>query len=569
MSANMTDILVGLEQAKAEILERAAAVDPPHGDLLRRYYRHVAAEDLFDRDPEELMAAVLAHRELAVHRPQGRVLVRVTTAEADDADVRAQHSVVEVVCDDMPFLVDSVTAELSRGGRAIHLVIHPLLVVRRDLTGQLLDVYPTETAAEVGDGAIVESWMRIEVDRVPDEAGRRALAEDLDRVLRDVREAVEDWPKMQQRALQIAEEIEAEPPRDLPAQEVQETTELLRWLADAHFTFLGYREYVLLADDGDGDDRLVAVHGSGLGILRADQAQSGDAGRLPHGVSTLARQPQLCVVTKANSRSTVHRPAYLDYVGVKTFDDAGQVMGERRFLGLFTSAAYNESIQRIPVLRRKAAEVLARSGFSSNSHSGKDLLQILETYPRDELFQIGSDDLAATALSVMHLQERRQLRLFLRRDAYGRFMSCMVYLPRDRYTTHVRHAMEEILLEAFGGVSIDYTALVSESVLARLHFVVRVDASDAMPDVDPSEVEARLVRRPGPGTTTSSTRCGTSCGVEEGARLAEVYADAFPEAYKEDLPAGDAVADLQRLEALDDRGRHRPAALRAGRRGTR
>ncbi len=139
MSANMTDILVGLEQAKAEILERAAAVDPPHGDLLRRYYRHVAAEDLFDRDPEELLAAVLAHRELAVHRPQGRVLVRVTTAEADDADVRAQHTVVEVVCDDMPFLVDSVTAELSRHGRAIHLVIHPQLVVRRDVTGQLLD----------------------------------------------------------------------------------------------------------------------------------------------------------------------------------------------------------------------------------------------------------------------------------------------------------------------------------------------------------------------------------------------------------------------------------------------
>ncbi len=551
MSANMTDILVGLEQAKAELLERAAAVDPPHGDLLRRYYRHVAAEDLLDREPQELMAAVLAHRELAAHRPQGRVIVRVTTAEADDDDVRSQHSVVEVVCDDMPFLVDSVTAELSRGGRAIHLVIHPLLLVRRDLTGQLLDVHPTGTAPEV-DGAIVESWMRIEVDRVADEAGRLALAEDLDRVLRDVRESVEDWPKMQQRALQIAEGIEAEPPRDLPVQEVEETTELLRWLADAHFTFLGYREYVLHVDEGDGDDRLVAVPGSGLGILRADQTQSGDAGRLPRGVSTLARQPQLCVVTKANSRSTVHRPAYLDYVGVKSFDDAGEVVGERRFLGLFTSAAYNESIQRIPVLRRKAAEVLARSGFSSNSHSGKDLLQILETYPRDELFQIGSDDLAATALSVMHLQERRQLRLFLRRDAYGRFMSCMVYLPRDRYTTQVRHAMEAILLEAFGGVSIDYTALVSESVLARLHFVVRVDPSEAMPDVDPAEVEARLVLATRTWDDDFLDALRESCGVEQGARLAEVYADAFPEAYKEDLPAAHAVSDLQRLEALNE-----------------
>ena len=145
---------------------------------------------------------------------------------------------------------------------------------------------------------------------------------------------------------------------------------------------------MLRSDDSDGDDRLVAVPGSGLGILRADQEQSGDAGRLPREVSALARQRQLCVVTKANSRSTVHRPAYLDYAGVKVFDDDGEVVGERRFLGLFTSAAYNESIQRIPVLRRKSAEVLARSGFTANSHSGKDLLQILETYPRDELFQI-------------------------------------------------------------------------------------------------------------------------------------------------------------------------------------
>ena len=544
----MASTLVGLERAKADLLEQAAAVDPPQGALLKRYYRHVATEDLLDRDPRDLMAAVIAHRELAAHRPQGRVIVRVTAAPEDDA--QPQHSVVEVVCDDMPFLVDSVTAELSRGGRAIHLVIHPLLVVRRDVTGSLLEVYPSGTAAEIGDGAIVESWMRIEVDRVSDDAARQALADDLDRVLRDVREAVEDWPKMQQRALQIAEDIDAVPPAGISGQEVAETTELLRWLADAHFTFLGYREYVLLADEGGGDDRLIAVPGSGLGILRADQAQSGDAGRLPRGVSTLARQRQLCVVTKANSRSTVHRPAYLDYVGVKTFDEAGEVVGERRFLGLFTSAAYNESIQRIPVLRRKAAEVLARSGFSSNSHSGKDLLQILETYPRDELFQIGSDDLAATALSVMHLQERRQLRLFLRRDAYGRFMSCMVYLPRDRYTTHVRHAMESILLEAFDGVSIDYTALVSESVLARLHFVVRVDPDDGVPDVDPAQVEARLVLATRTWDDDFLDALRESCGLERGSRLAAIYADAFPEAYKEDLPAADAVSDLQRLEAL-------------------
>ena len=277
-----------------------------------------------------------------------------------------------------------------------------------------------------------------------------------------------------------------------------EATELLRWLADDHFTFLGYREYVLddstrRADDGRGPERLVAVAGTGLGILRADQPQDPDAGRLPREVSdagpaapaaassprpTAARRctGRPTSTTSASSRSTTH----------------GKVVGERRFLGLFTSAAYNESIQRHPGAAPQGGRGARRAaGSASNSHSGKDLLQILETYPRDELFQISADDLARPPRSrVLHLQERRQLRLFLRRDDYGRFMSCMVYLPRDRYTTQVRQAMEEILLDAFDGVSIDYTALVSESVLARLHFVVRVDPSDAVPDVDPAEIEA-------------------------------------------------------------------------------
>ncbi len=559
MSAIMTDRHASLQQAKADLLDRAAALDGGSGDsgdvraFLRRYYRHIAAEDLVSRSPEDVLDAPLEHRELAGSRPQGTASVRVSTPDSDD-DGLPPHSVVEVVCDDMPFLVDSVTAELSRHGRAIHLVIHPQLVVRRDVTGRLLEICDTSTTAGLGDDAVVESWMHIEIDRETDEGELQALAADLDRVLRDVREAVEDWPKMQTRADAIADEIDATPPAGVELLEVQETTELLRWLADAHFTFLGYREYVLEPGEAGSEDRLLAVPGSGLGILRADQPQDPDYGRLPRDISAMARQPTLCVVTKANSRSTVHRPAYLDYIGVKSFDADGKVVGERRFLGLFTSAAYNESIHHIPVLRRKAAEVLARSGFSPNSHSGKDLLAILETYPRDELFQISTDDLEAIAIAVLHLQERRQLRLFLRRDDYGRFMSCMVYLPRDRYTTQVRQEMESILLEAFEGANIDYTALVSESVLARLHFVVRVEPGHIVPEVDPAEVEARLVLATRTWDDDFLDALRSSCGQERAMRLAEVYGDAFPEAYKEDLPAADAVADLHRLEALTTEG---------------
>ena len=403
--------------------------------------------------------------------------------------------------------------------------------------------------------------MHVEIERGTDETGDDVLTADLERVLRDVREAVEDWPKMRATALRIAEEIADQPSAGLPEQEVAEATELLRWLADDHFTFMGYREYVLddstAPEPGDGSagrERLVAVAGTGLGILRADQTQGRDVGRLPREASDRARQRQLLVITKANSRSTVHRPAYLDYVGVKVFDEQGAVVGERRFLGLFTSAAYNESIQEIPVLRRKATELLARLGFSKASHSGKDLVQILETYPRDELFQISGSDLARTALAVLHLQERRQLRLFLRRDDYGRFMSCMVYLPRDRYTTHVRQEMEDILLDAFDGVSIDYAALVSESVLARLHFVVRVDAANPIRDVDPAAIEERLVLATRSWDDDFSDALAASCSPEQASVLTSIYAEAFPEAYKEALPADAAVADIHRLEALQHKG---------------
>ena len=561
MSATTTGRLTGrepltaLQRAKDEVLDRAAASgnqdEAALAGLLRRYYRHVATEELVARAPQDILAAAISHRALAEDRPQGTATVGVRTPEHDG------HTVVEIVADDMPFLVDSVTAELSRHGRAIHLVVHPQLVVRRDVTGRLLEVFDASSAAEVGPATsevMVESWMRVEIDREPDADARAGLGADLGRVLRDVRGAVEDWPRMKSIALRLADDLVAAPPAVLPAEEVAESTALLRWLADERFTFLGYREYELTIGRGDEGDLLRAVPGTGLGILRADQPRDADSDRLPKAVSEQARQQQLLVVTKANSRSTVHRRAYLDYVGVKTFDAAGQVTGERRFLGLFTSAAYNENIQRIPVLRRKAKDVLVRSGLTANSHSGKDLLQILETYPRDELFQISVDDLEQTATSVLHLQERRQLRLFLRRDDYGRFMSCMVYLPRDRYTTQVRQAMEEILLDAFDGVSTDYTALVSESVLARLHFVVRVDPGHEVPDVDPAEVEARLVEATRSWEDDFLDALVADSGEELAADLAATYADAFPEGYKEDLTASDAVHDLQRLEALEPGG---------------
>ncbi|MFJ6907299.1 NAD-glutamate dehydrogenase [Streptomyces griseoluteus] len=572
-----------LDEAKAELLDRAARVaenSPVGGHLptgttsegtsgtpdseavlafLQRYYLHTAPEDLADRDPVDVFGAAVSHYRLAENRPQGTANVRVHTPTVEENGWTCSHTVVEVVTDDMPFLVDSVTNELTRQGRGIHVVIHPQVVVRRDVTGKLIEVLPTGPHGELPHDVHVESWIHVEIDRETDRADLKQISADLLRVLSDVREAVEDWEKMREAAVRIADGLRDEPrPADLPAPEVDEARELLRWLAADHFTFLGYREYELR-----GDDSLSAKAGTGLGILRSDPHHSEDDEhpvspsfeRLPADARAKAREHKLLVLTKANSRATVHRPSYLDYIGVKKFDADGNVVGERRFLGLFSSAAYTESVRRVPVIRRKVAEVLERAGFSPSSHDGRDLTQILETYPRDELFQTPPAELQSIATSVLYLQERRRLRLYLRQDEYGRYYSALVYLPRDRYTTGVRLRIIDILKEELGGTSVDFTAWNTESILSRLHFVVRVQPGTELPqlsDADKERIEARLVEATRSWSDGFAEALNAECGEERAAELLRRYSNAFTEGYKADHSPRAAVSDLVHLERLSN-----------------
>ncbi|MFJ6782251.1 NAD-glutamate dehydrogenase [Streptomyces yangpuensis] len=573
-----------LDEAKAELLARAARVaeHSPAGGLLptgseqgerpdqdtvlsylQRYYLHTAPEDLTDRDPVDVFGAALSHYRLAENRPQGTANVRVHTPTVEENGWTSSHSVVEVVTDDMPFLVDSVTNELSRQGRGIHVVIHPQVVVRRDITGKLIEILGPDCDAhgprtERPHDSLVESWIHVEIDRETDRADLKQITIDLQRVLSDVRESVEDWEKMREAALRIADGLPDEPTApDLREYELEEARELLRWLADDHFTFLGYREYNLV--DGDA---LAAVPGTGLGILRSDPHHSGKEdghpvspsfNRLPADARAKAREHRLLVLTKANSRSTVHRPSYLDYVGVKKFDADGNVVGERRFLGLFSSAAYTESVRRVPVIRRKVAEVLERAGFSPSSHDGRDLTQILETYPRDELFQTPVDQLQSIVTSVLYLQERRRLRLYLRQDEYGRYYSALVYLPRDRFTTGVRLRLMDILREELGGISVDFTAWNTESILSRIHFVVRVPQGTELPvltDGDVERIEGRLVEAARSWADGFDQALNAELGEERAAELLRRYGNAFSEGYKADHSPRAAVADLVHLEKL-------------------
>ncbi|MEJ7757109.1 MAG: hypothetical protein WKF83_13120 [Nocardioidaceae bacterium] len=291
--------------------------------------------------------------------------------------------------------------------------------------------------------------------------------------------------------------------------------------------------------------------GTGLGILRSDRARSGAFSSLPVQVRAQAREKNLLIVTKANSRSTVHRPVYLDYISIKTFDAAGETTGERRFLGLFTSSAYTESVTRIPVLGRKVDAILERLQAERNSYNGKALIDMMETYPRDELFQTSIEDLTRIASSILQLRDRRQLRLFVRPDDYGRFVSCLVYLPRDRYTTAVRLRIQRDLADAVGGdATVDYTTWVTEDVLARVHFVVRPEQGTVIGDLDEADLQRKLAKASRSWDDDFADAVEEALGEATPSSTPARDAGRFPEAYKEDFDAHTAVADLQRLQEL-------------------
>ncbi|MFL6061549.1 MAG: NAD-glutamate dehydrogenase, partial [Marmoricola sp.] len=550
------------DDGRNQLIERICAYArsrPPAGpegvqvaELVRTYYQHAPYEDLAERNDTDLYGAPLHHLRSGAERPQGTAVVRILTPSvADDGWSAGGHTVVEVVTDDMPFLVDSVTMALDQAGHGVHLVIHPQLLVRRDVAGALKGIVTGEDHEEEAAAHDLgrESWMHLEIDRIGAEEVA-ALGATLDKVLTDVREAVEDWRRMHDRLDALVTELESDPPA-LPAEEVEQGTAFLRWLGEDHFTFLGFREYRLErhGDAGSGTEELVAVPGTGFGILRSDPTA---AGVLPPLVAAKAREKTLLVLAKANSRATVHRPVHLDYVGVKKFDQDGEVVGERRFLGLFSSAAYTESVTRIPLAREKARAVIARAGFEPMSHAGKAMLDVLENYPRDELFQTPVEALVPVATTVMHTRERRQLKLFIRSDTYGRYWSVLVYLPRDRYNTAVRERIAAILLEQLHGEEIEYTASVGDNFAARLHFVVRPPVGELVGEVDVADLERRCAESARSWTDDFSAAVVAEYGEERGSRLARKYAGRFPEAYKEDYPARTGAADIGRLEALLD-----------------
>jgi glutamate dehydrogenase len=555
------------EQLRDELIEQAAAAAPDMADLIRLYYRYIPPEEVNDTDPVDLVGAVRTHRGLAAQRVPGRPAVRVFNPDAESDGYRTAGTIVQLVTDDMPYLVESVTAELVRSGLQVHRVVHPIVVVSRDVAGGLRDILPDADADDPPADALAESWMSIEVDLITDADRSREIENRLLSVLNDVREVVEDTDRMAGTARALADQLEANPPVDEALS--YEGAALLRWLADGHFTFLGYRNYDLVRD---GDQRaLKAVLASGLGVLRQDSLASRNLTAGPDaGVD--ATSPDLLVLTEASAPSSVHRSRYPYYVGVKTFDEQGIVTGEHRFLGVFTINALHEDVLDIPVVGRRVLEVIHRAGFPLESYTGQKMLEVIQNWPRSELFSTNTDSLYQTTTGVIALADRRRLRLFLRRDPYGRFFSCLVFLPRDRYTTTSRLAMQEVLIDELGGTNLEFSTRIGETALAQVHFTVHTDPTRGT-DLDVTRIQDRMTEAVrtwddrmveavfaeqrekldsgGPRSREGDTvTIGAESATEQGQRFASV----FPEAYKEDFTATEALTDLRRLQSLRKQG---------------
>lgn len=513
--------------------------------FIELYYAHTSIEELESRSIADLYGAALSHWQLMYKRQPGELKVRVFNPHYGEHGWQSTHTVIEVVTEDMPFLVDSMRMEINRMNLATHLMVHMGgMQVVRDSSGKLLDILPyQDTPGHPND---VESPIYMEVDRQNDPKMLAKIHTNIVKVLDDVRSAVADWPVMRERVKTTIKDLMQSQKKN---EEIEESIAFLEWLLDDHFTFLGARNYEVV---GEGDEQaLKLVKGSSLGVLRDDSESKmyRQLSELPEPARKQALSENILLLSKTNTRSTVHRHSFTDCVGVKIFDKNGRFIAERRFIGLYTSSAYTGSPKLIPVIRKKVETVMKRSGLRPRSHAGKDLLHILSTLPRDDLFHADVDELSELTIGILHLQERRKIRLFLREDAYGRFISCLVYVPRENFNADLVRQMQEILKEELDGLEVSFSTQFSSSILVRIHYTIRIDSGKRKP-YDIKQLEHQLILVGQSWQDSFQHSLLEHFGEERGSELFNRYRNAFPAGYRETFVSQNAVFDVEQMEAL-------------------
>lgn len=515
-------------------------------EFVRHYYLSVAPQDLLTKSVLDLYGALVSHWHFIQDRKPGETKVRVFNPQLEEHGWQSTHTIIEIAQDDMPFLVDSIRMELTRMDINIYMMIH-MGGIRfvRDKSGNVIKVIQASQQGKgTKDNQDIEAPVYIEVDRQSDPKVQKKIQQNILRILDDVKQAVNDWGAMRKQATQFFKLIDKTSAKIEP-ENLEESKAFLKWIVEDNFTFLGYCEY----DYDPQKAALTPKKETALGLAK-NVCQEEPLSQMSNSAKEQYLSSCVLLTGKSASLSTVHRPVYRDFISIKVFDKNNHFIKEHRFEGLYTAVAYNSSPKSIPFLRRKMKNIIDGSGFPVGSHDSKALSNILETLPRDDFLHSTDEDLHRIALGILHLQERQRIRVFIRRDTYGRYFSCLAYVPRDKFNSELREKMQDILLESLHGTSVTFTPRFSASILARIHFMIRVDPVEEIV-VDEYYIENKLIEAARSWEDDLQDALTEHSGEEKSNELMKCYGHAFPSAYKESFSARTAVIDIQHIETLN------------------
>lgn len=518
-------------------------------EFVRQFLNTVSIEDLQCWSLDDLCHAAIHFWSTIQTRQYDKSRIEIYNPCSERDGWKSSYTVLEIVADDAPFLVDSIRMTVNRLGFSSHLIIHiGGMRLERGKDRKVSGIFPLR--GEARPDVILEAAILMEINREVDETALQELKTQLELVLRDNKAVVDDWALMREKVQESIDELE-HAPASLDTFEVEETQLFLKWIEDHHFTFLGVCDYELSQNKGEAI--LKALPETGLGVLRDSLYQSNERNlsSMTPEARELTLSSRILVMSKTNTLASVHRDAYTDYIGIKRFNRKGEIIGERRILGLYTSAAYNTNPKHIPFLRHKVTQVMQNSLMNPRSHAGKILLNILETLPRDDLIQGSEDELLQMCLGIFHMQERRRIRLFARMDVYRRFVSCLVYIPKDQFNTDLRKVMQGVLSETFKTNVITFSTHFSESVLARIHFIIQLNPNDKT-HYDFKQLEEKMVEVGRSWTDDLQYFLLKDLNEENANVLFTRYKEAFPPNYINNFSPKTALLDIQQIESLSE-----------------
>ena len=538
-----------VEQLSALIRDKLADKAGPVVAFAEQFLHQYPLEDLTGRRLVDVYGCIYSWWNFIQQRPGDLPKVRVFNPRLEDDGWQCSHTVVGVLQRDMPFLVDSVRMEINRRDTVIHSIKSTVMRVQRDNRGKLQQLLPRHHTIDENDASISgEALIYVEINLDTSERHAANLSTALKDILGDVELVVDDYVPMLDTCSAMEDQLHTGLAED--DANLQEACAFLQWMRDGNFTFLGYREYEFTQE---GDKKVLCeVEQRRLGIFKKleEPAEPTPEYAFNEGKQKFYQGPNFLTFAKSSVKSRVHRAAYSDYVTIKRYDAKGEVIGESAFMGLYTSPVYTESPVKIPIIRRKMASVLESSGLAPHSHDGKALRRILDTFPRDELFQSSTQELFHTVMGVLSMNERAHIRLFIRRDPFGKFVTATVYVPREQFNSTVREEICAHIAKAIKAKESDFTTYFSESILARVHFVFRVSPSEPV-EINEAQLEAQIVDITRSWEDVFQKSLLESHGEEEGNRLYSVFGRAFPAGYREDFEPRIAVQDVAAIQDLD------------------